>query len=346
MYSRLFPCCFLLGLFLPVACTRVVDLVPEGTAQVVVNCVLSEDSIQTLSLGYTDIVTEADKALLETAGILLTDETAGVEAGRFVKKGETWYLPYSAVPEHKYRITIQIPGRDVISAVTSMPAPCGIERFHIPTPGVEHNADDYDDVEWGMRYNTMSLPTGPVWVMGMNYDSATGKHIPADFIASSLISGEDPFNATDSFFFSKDFFRERFLLEVYGIRFYRHVDGHPFHPKLLRIRPANEGGGRAGADPHGFFSVAGTFEGDYFFLDTPSETQGYVLFVAASEELDRFLKEALMEQIQQEQSVDYSFLFSRNNLYTNIENGVGVFGAKTEQKLPWIKHADETRQCL
>ena len=34
---------------------------------------------------------------------------------------------------------------------------------------------------------------------------------------------------------------------------------------------------------------------------------------------------------------DFASLFSRDNMYGNIENGIGIFGAKTEQELPWVK---------
>ena len=50
------------------------------------------------------------------------------------------------------------------------------------------------------------------------------------------------------------------------------------------------------------------------------------------------LKTLLTEQARQASMKDFASLFSRDNMYGNIENGIGIFGAKTEQELPWYKH--------
>ena len=334
---RFFPLLIVLGLCLTVACTRVADLSPEGPAQVVVNCVLSVDETQTLSLSLTDIATDAEKVAMENADIQLTDITTGANVGRFIRDGEIWRLLYSAVPEHSYRLSIRISEREEILASTTMPPECSITYFKLE-PGVEHYDYETDlHGEHGARYYINSLPEGPVWVMGMNYNPETGQHDVAELIAISFTVGADPFNVTSSIFYSNDYFAEelRHYSWISCVRLYRYVDGKPFYPKMIRIRPLKEVGIRSAPDALNCFSVAGTFEGDYFFKGEPSETQGYVRFVSVSEEYDRFLKEALTIKKQQESLVDFSSLFSRENPYTNIVNGVGVFGARTEQKLPW-----------
>ena len=65
------------------------------------------------------------------------------------------------------------------------------------------------------------------------------------------------------------------------------------------------------------------------------ETDGYVLFISPSLEYDRYLREVISNRMQQQAVRDYASLFSRKNTYTNIENGLGIFGARTDQKLPW-----------
>lgn len=335
MFRRIVSLTAYWGLTLLASCTRVVDLTPEGPARVVVNCVLSEDSVQTLSLSLTDIATPAELSALEKAEVYLMDESIKKNAGQFIRENDEWHLQYSAVTMHTYRLSIHIPGREVVEAVTTMPSAPSVSCYQ-EYPGMRDGT--FDAMEMGTRYSIKSLPDGPVWVMGMNYNSATGKHEPAGLIATSLISA-DSFNVTSIIYQRDESWKPIPAGPGYvGGRpqqLYQYVDGQPCYQKLFRIPPIVETGPRTAHDPFGFFSVAGTFEGDYYFMDKPSETQGYVLFVSVSEEYDRFLKDSLAAILQQEASNDYAALFSRDNIYTNVVNGTGVFGAKTEQKLRW-----------
>ena len=92
----------------------------------------------------------------------------------------------------------------------------------------------------------------------------------------------------------------------------------------------------------GVLSVAGPFNIDFEFdfnrwVLIESEETGYILFISPSYEYDLFLRETLSKKMQQDKWGDYASIFSRQNVYSNIDNGLGVFGARTEQKLPWNK---------
>jgi hypothetical protein len=119
---------------------------------------------------------------------------------------------------------------------------------------------------------------------------------------------------------------------------YQYVVGCPLHDTFLRIPPVTENDGRTAADPKGYFSVAGSFQA-YSFRGAPSATDGYLFFVSVSDEYDRYLKELLMEESRLASMKDFADLFSRNNIFGNIENGIGIFGAKAGQKLPWNKRS-------
>ena len=114
MFRRIVSLTAYWGLTLLASCTRVVDLTPEGPARVVVNCVLSEDSVQTLSLSLTDIATPAELSALEKAEVYLMDESIKKNAGQFIRENDEWHLQYSAVTMHTYRLSIHIPGREVL----------------------------------------------------------------------------------------------------------------------------------------------------------------------------------------------------------------------------------------
>ena len=329
------------------SCTRVTDLTPEGRGEVVVVCVLTEKTPQKLTLDLTDIASPSDRDALSGAAVTLSDEKAGTEIGQFQKRdGNGWTLDYAAVPEHRYRLEVLIPGREKLEARTTMPPRSGIS-YRFVFSGVGFSDREEDDRELGMLYSTQSLPEGPVWVMGVNRDVSTGRYEVAPQIATSL-SIADPFNVTDAVFRGSDFLDEKVLKELERINetdkaeFYGNVEGHPLYDRMLRIPSSREADREAASYPPGYFSVAGPFNIDFEFdfnrwVLIESEETGYILFISPSYEYDLFLRETLSKKMQQDKWGDYASIFSRQNVYSNIDNGLGVFGARTEQKLPWNK---------
>lgn len=316
-----------LSLIVQIACTRVTDLKPEGRAQVVVTCVLSEEPRQSLTLDLTDIAASEDRAALSNAEITLYDESEGKEVGRFLRgDGSVWYLDYAAIPEHKYRLEILIPGREDISATTAMPSNSNIVYCF----GLWYQ---------GTMYSIESLPEGPLWVMGVNHDPGTGEHKIAEKIATSLES-VDSYNVSGEVFHAFDFFEEIATLKEENDFFYPSVEGRPLYDRMFRI-PAGYETSRTAKDPDGFFSVAGYFrtEFDPYWFERNgfefTEENGYVLFISPSKEYDRFLQDASSKKRKQGAEESYAAILSRENVYTNVVNGLGVFGAQTSQKLPW-----------
>lgn len=357
----------LLACFAWTACTRVADLIPEGKAQVVVNCVLTVADKQELTLGLTDIATPEEQGALADAVVTLYDESVGEEVGRFHREAnEKWFLDYTAIPEHAYRLVVRMPGREDIAATTTMPKTFNIVLRvssvlhgwytipHDPSEGKQPWSYPYwkwdeSERELGSLYKTSSLPEGSCWIIGRNYDVETREHKVAEWLATSLLS-VDPFNVTDRLWQMDSFISEveesyysrlEELRKEYGwVGYYEGVKGRPIHDRVLRIPPAWEAARESAGNPPGWFSIYGPIIcgapiSDYYSFSSLSDAYGYVLFLAPSEEYDRFLKEAFAAGMQQDALSGYSSLFSRKNIYTNVRNGLGVFGAITEQRLPW-----------
>ena len=358
------PCRFLwvFCLTASVACEKAVDLRPEGEVRIVVECILSEDTVQTLRLSLTDIASTS----LDDAVISLTDETEGVLVGHFTHlQGKDWQLEYAAIPQHRYSLKVEIDGFEAVTGHTRMPEKLGIKYTALSRVFPQELwFDGFPDWELGSRYEIASLPKGPVWVCGMNYDSAAGRHVFASTIATSLASA-DLFNLTGDTYWNAfnpqadAKFEEWYEYQPsdegayvglnnwmyhfpkeYRTTMYRYVVGCPLHDTFLRIPSLEEDDNRTAADPRGYFSVAGSFQGSTYSVFTSSSPDGYLLFVSVSEEYDRYLKNLLTEQARQASMKDFASLFSRDNMYGNIENGIGIFGAKTEQELPWYKHIE------
>lgn len=66
----------------------------------------------------------------------------------------------------------------------------------------------------------------------------------------------------------------------------------------------------------------------------PVEQMGYVVLISVSEDYDRYLKDVIIRKMK-EDSDDITILYDREQLYSNIDGGVGIFGAKLTYYLPW-----------
>ncbi len=62
---------------------------------------------------------------------------------------------------------------------------------------------------------------------------------------------------------------------------------------------------------------------------------GYLRFAFVSEEYDRYLKDLLLYDLLHNVSTDIVGIYDNTNLYSNIEGGVGIFGAKNETQYYW-----------
>ena len=310
----------------------------------------------------TDIATVEGRESLINAVITLYDTTTGELSGQFAYVGgNEWRLDYTAIPEHSYQLRIIIPGREEISATTTMPARskivcCGVPAYSPPVPFLNDEEDVIIDkrIELGVQYEIRSLPEGPVWVMGLDYNSNTGEYDVADLIATSLKT-VDPYNQTGSLFHKADFFSisllEQLSLNYGNAGFYQYVEGHPLYDKMLRIPPSREVERVSDDAPllhinnvypdhyDGYyldcFSVAGSFKTKYqsdvrYNYDSFTEDDEVVLFMTPSDEYDRYLREVISRK-----TTNYASLYSRENVYTNVRNGIGIFGGQTQQTVPW-----------
>lgn len=282
---------------------------------------------------------------LRNAVVQVYDETEARLAGRFsyVEKND-WESEFSALPQHTYRLEIDVEGFSHVSARTTMPDLPQIKAvINIPMKVTDTFEEAFPDNEAGIRFQTSSLPQGAVWIIRKDRNPSSGELIICEEIATSLLN-VDPFNLTGSDL--------RFPYTGPGspqdlqppsgpmvrTAFYRYVQEQPLHNVYLRIPPVWEGGERETKDPDDFFSVAGaSFMSDYDLRGLKEEQErGYLLFMSVSEEYDRFFKELLIEECNQEQSKDFfAALFKHENFFSNIEGGTGVFGSYSQARSFW-----------
>ena len=326
------------------SCIRDVIMDAKEKPQVVVVCVLSDEPVQTLQLSFTKGASLAEAPALTDAVAMLYDGTKAV--GEF-KRGSDgiWRLEYAAIPGDTYRLEVQVPGYDLIYAEQMMPAEqayvevhyfCNLSGYVEPWSGwVTENdpAGDWTYRRWpedeeqpGYETFYLSESASSIWICAMNYNEETASHEVAEYICTDAEA--DNINITDEVYhpLKKEVPNPYKLSEYHGdlaetfynahkMELYPTLAGKPLYKSYVCIPKGRH-----------VFSLSGSFEG---FNDN-----GYILFTTISADYEKYMMEASNYQ-QIMASSDISTIYLRDNLFTNISGGVGIFGARISRKYPW-----------
>jgi hypothetical protein len=270
------------------ACTEDIDLDQKRKKKIVVNCVLTTDSVQTLTLTYSNPLNQHYYDEVETATATLYLDS--VEVGQFAKTAYSkWELKHRPKFEGEYRLTVQVPGWDDIEATTTMPLPVWVEKSE-------------GDNTRNKRHLLQRFAPSPYWmfVIGQSKDTIMVKPVvqPGDFLRNSIGTSHpnrDGFNAIDEMTDENSGTTRR-------------------HTIYLRINTPIEN--KEKEIP--------------FYLESAFSTS-LVIFRSASPEYDQYMKSSVQKMIVHEAFDDPTRWFDENEIYTNITNGLGVFGAYSER---------------
>lgn len=268
-----------LGILLLSGCVEKVDITPFEKKEVVVSCLLTDASIQNLTLSYSSPLGKKYYEEVEEAKITLFEEEAAV--GVFTKKGYSkWQLSFTPKATKKYRLTIEIQGKPTITATTQMPQKIAIRKMG------EHDTDRTKHFE--------KSPNLTFWAFAF--------HDPKDTILSR--PSIEPY------------FR---LLDELGTN-------SPLADSFNHIKE-----GSSTITSKIFFSYIRMKQDDntsQFHLE--GNINGVVVFRAASEEYDQYLKTSLQKMLVYESFDDPSQWLDESEIYSNIQNGIGIFGAYSD----------------
>lgn len=322
------------------SCIRPADL-ETGEMSVVVNCILHYPSpTQTLTLAYSIPNGMKIGPMVDKAEVSLFDLTDGAVAGTFAPTidGE-WKASIAINPGHQYRLDVDVPGENHISATTTLPEckemcyrPNGIAMWVSDMASSSLNrslcSTEYD----------LSVFDTPAWMYIWNYNPATGSHMVADLIAGN--GQVDGFNRAGS------------LMDL-DTEWKKHAFEYAraYHNKYLRYEPGNGGNTFiAGEMTAPFFTALGKASTIHPTIDNPVtlyakpsvipvERMGYVVLISVSKEYDRYLRDIITRNMK-EDGDDITILYDREQIYSNIDGGVGIFGAKLTYYLPWDEPID------
>ena len=357
------------ALLLAAGCFSPARLQPDGAMIPVVTCVLSYPQEQQEATVFYSLAEGQVTPEPVTAGaLILFDETEGMEAGRFTSDGEgKWMLDYLPVPGHAYRLTLQVPGRDEIVARTRVPEADVIRRGH-GRKRLGYGGEPEDDPLWGHELLPPDAPflsisfedfhSGPVWMYWRVYYPEEDLWVDAPIISTNAEEGVDPFNVTGRFSFedipewSLSYFWYHYMIQLNGESWKDYYDFRwKSHRRFLRIEQPNSWYNNHEftdyKDPFIMTSYGDSlyhfdrsiYQGDtppddeFLPSSQPQERMTTLVVLAVSTEYDLFLKDALTFQ-DKENSNDFTFLYDRNNIYSNIQNGLGIFGAKLSYHFP------------
>ena len=354
------------------SCIRDVIMDAKERPQVVVVCVLSDDHVQTLQLSFTKGASLAEAPVLTDAVAVLYEQ--GNAVGEF-KRGSDgiWRLEYAAVPGHTYRLEVQVPGYDMIYAEQMMPAEqayvevhyfCNLSGYVEPwsgwvtekDPAGDHTYRSWPADEEQPGYETFYLAesASSIWICAMNYNEETASHEVAEYICTDAET--EKINVTDEVyeplkkevpnpfkFSGYDAGMAETFYSACQMELYPTLAGKPLYKSYVCIPKGRH-----------VFSLSGSFKGiDYSkkmsygslvdvvtYTETKgdqedvTETNGYILFTTLSADYEKYMMEAANYQ-QIMESSDISTIYLRDNLFTNISGGVGIFGARISRKYPW-----------
>ncbi len=349
------------------SCSREIVLDPQEEPLVAVECVLTDSPVQNLKMMMTKVPSMNAASVIDEADVLLIDITANSEVGRFERRDSvTWTLDYTPEYKHGYRLEVRVPGRDLVWAEQTMLEECMISTIrakvlkyyrpfeHWLFPGVDKPSDRWAIQLEGL-YISMYPHSAATWIRALNYNHETGEREIAEQICSDYYAYADKFNLSGVYepptssvllgyydhtgglenMENWPYEKRYFLTSLYG-----GMDGYPLHKRYLRFETGLWDKNLAGKQ----ILISGSFTGRFYNGDPVSmanldsavaENEGIIVVSVVSEDYDKFLLSGIKAQ-QISESDDLSSIYLRENSYSNINGGVGIFGAKTEKVLGWI----------
>ena len=318
------------------SCAKEIVMDAGDEPLVVVECVLTQQPVQTLRLSFTKSVSMSEAPALTEADAVLIDLTEGKTVGSFERQDEgTWTLGYTPIPEHSYRLEVDVPGQEPIWAEQTMPdtAPFRFTYSFVPygTGYYTYRQKGYDHIWiWALKYNPETrrreyverLCTG--WPYVDNFNLTGDLYVPP--VADTSILGD------------------KVTSELYP-----RLEGKSMHDRFLRLDIRNPrymytGNITGEYSPTYVFMISGDFEGKYFHQGfepkdwdkyTLQDDEGVVVAAIASKDYDAYLRDAIYFKRLSESS-DLSSIYNRENIFSNIHGGLGIFGAYTTTYLGWF----------
>ena len=336
------------------SCIKDIYLDSGEKPKVVVECVLTEGPLQELYLSYTKEVSQKEADPLLEADARLIDLVTGEYSDTFSYGGAgKWLLEYKAFYGHEYLLEINVPGYNLITAQTRMPAEFTSSHisFGAFSSWLSNSStfpiEKYKTTKYG--YSGGSFFYGfpdHCWIYFINDDGSIAETICTDY------PGVDDFNLTGDTYVSDVRKKPVYLgwketpegLEsVWGEEqdafLYPSLIGQGLHDRFLRI-PKGEEFQYPDTDYGLTIDERLSLISQYYVISGSFKTErlrGTLCIESLSEEYDLYMA-AAMRAAKIIGSTDISKIYLKDNILdTNIKGGLGIFGAKVQRLYDWGK---------
>ena len=353
-------------------CVRDTTLDPGVERKVVVEFVLTEDSVQNLYLFLTKEPGELAAPAIQDAEIKFINVSNRSESEHLFAKvaDNQWSLDYSGIPGDEYRLEVKVDGYDLVWAEQKMPEKMKLVRA--ATEAVINPQPLLPYMKYGAYYNIDFIPDY-LMIRGTKRDKETGEFIPVEELCTDY-PGVEEINVTGRFYDGNPKWRTGIgwhwsEIGWEGADYVYHdspVDGDDgvwtymfpnligsyLHEGFLLIRRVDDN--HAGLEKLYDFPIGESFHGKAFCISGsfymnqayPSSDYTQVLFheylIASSLSPDYglFLKDAWQFKKTHEGG-DLSSIYLRDNIYSNIQGGLGIFGAMVSSMTPFDGYYQE-----
>ena len=360
-------------LFFITACEESVILDPKEKV-VNVKCILSNDTVQTVKLTYSSYLSESyyppvkeaevsvsfalDTTIVLPSGNTLVIDTTGVIKFEKINDGK-WQAKFTPIPWVKYTLSATIQGKGSISATTLFPDTATVYRFpyaEFSTHLIEQNF---------LFLAPKRSHSYIMWCYGMDYDTTSKQHHLTNLIFTDF-AGLDKFNILSTLKINVPEFQTPDLLNPFPPitfdnwgyyippQYLAAKDGKydselfPMYDRYLRMvcDPTQPHRSRKLEETFYEFNVVANFKPQYYDAAHP---ESYLRFFVVSKEYDLYLKDLLkfdMGQFFDRESSDIAHLWEYKEVYTNIKNGRGIFGAEYKSVLSYAPYKNPSNVRL
>jgi hypothetical protein len=312
---------FIAVAFIVTSCIEEINLDTKDSQVITVNCILTNSSQQVLQLCYSKKNSDQDFIPVTNADVRLycaknSDTTL---VGTFNYSGASkWLLNYTPQLGTDYILNVKVDNYRLISAKTSMPRDFSVETKSYPQ---NPSSSEYINAK-GCKIITDYDCT--LWVYGKNKGNVFP---PAINEIVSLITTNhrnvDNFNLSDyslnnytgeiknnglSYYSEFTFYLHNYYLRLEHPKSYTNSYGY----RLLSDNSPGPDGNSWGP----LFLIAGTFT-DYAEIE----------FMNVSPEYDKYIKTSYNLWKAKKDESDFTSIFVNTMAFSNIENGIGIFGA-------------------
>lgn len=294
------------------SCTDVLDLDPRAQ-RVVVYGILENTMKQVVELRYTSYLSEDYMPPVENARVWVEEEGRNPEEAASYHFQEQADGRYEAcfTPQFgaRYHLKIELADGRVLTGTTLYP--------------VQENLLNLRPEGYQYAFRTAYIPLY-LWIYGMEYSDEREQVVTYVYGSNQYILQEgilDPFNYSNLFVKDVPEYENKIVGIVHGdellsLGYLRYEIGVEKFPQLYE-------------------SV------DFMITAVPIFTladnglprpETYVVFDSVSKEYDAYLKSVVSRELTLE--LDFTNLYENKNVFSNIEGGVGIFGAVYRNKLP------------